>query len=159
MIVDSYFTPSVVFVRRSACLQEAAAIMRSSHVGALVVIDDKPDSDLPVGIVTDRDLVIKGMADGLSSHGTTVGDIMTPALATVLRSDTLQHALELMRTRGVRRLAVGESDGRLAGIISFDDVVDALGAEFGALHGIVRNEIAREIAAVSNVRATGAERT
>ncbi len=159
MIIENFFTPSVVYVRRSTCLQEAAAIMRSSHVGALVVIDDRPDSDLPVGIVTDRDLVIKAMADGLSPYGCTVGQIMTEALATVLRSDTLKHALELMRERGVRRLAVAEPDGALAGIISLDDIVDAAGAEFGAMHGIVRNEIAREIATPSNVRATGAART
>lgn len=159
MTVENFFTPSIVFARRSTCLQEAAAIMRSSHVGALVVTDDRPDADRPVGIVTDRDLVIKAIADGLSPYGCTVGEIMTEALATVLRTDTLKQALELMRERGVRRLAVAEPDGALAGIISLDDIVDAAGAQFGALHGIVRNEIAREIATPSNVRAIRVART
>ena len=161
MNVDTFFTPSIVHVQRSTPLQEAAVIMRRHHVGALVVIDDATEFDQrPVGIVTDRDIVIKAVAEGLSAQRATVGDIMTQALATILRTDTLQQALELMRTRGVRRLAVAEADGALAGILSLDDVVDAFGAELAGLQGIARNEIAREITAVSNLRTpTGAART
>ena len=148
MLVNEVFTSAVVRASRSTTLQEAARIMRNQHVGALVVTDEGVERDRPLGIVTDRDIVIKAVAEGLSVQQATLGEIMTQALATVLRTDTLQAALELMRTRGVRRLAVADANGELAGILSMDDVVDRFAAEVGALHGILGNELAREIAQV-----------
>jgi CBS domain-containing protein len=130
--------------------------MRKHHVGALIVTDEGLDSDKPVGIVTDRDIVIKAVADGLPGTLAKLEEIMTRALATVLRTDTLEHALDLMRTRGVRRLAVAEANGELAGFLSIDDVVDRLSAEVSGLHGILGNELSREIA---QTRASGAPET
>jgi len=149
MIVSEVFTSAVVRASRSTTLQEAAKLMRKQHVGALVVTDEGLERDRPLGIVTDRDIVIKAVAEGLPVQRATVGDIMTQALATVLRTDTLTQALELMRTRGVRRLAVAEANGELAGIVSMDDIVDRLAGEIGAMHGILGNELAREIAQVA----------
>ena len=148
MLVSDVFTSAVVRVSRSASLQDAARIMRKHHVGALVVTDEGLERDRPLGIVTDRDIVIKGVADGRPAQSA-VGEIMTQALATVLRTDTLTQALDLMRTRGVRRLAVAEPGGELAGIVSMDDIVDRLAGEIGAMHGILGNELAREIAQVA----------
>jgi len=149
MLVSEVFTSAVVRASRSTTLQEAAKLMRKQHVGALVVTDEGLERDRPLGIVTDRDIVIKAVAEGLPVQRATVGDIMTQALATVLRTDTLTQALELMRTRGVRRLAVAEANGELAGIVSMDDIVDRLAGEIGAMHGILGNELAREIAQVA----------
>jgi CBS domain-containing protein len=145
MTVENVFTPSLVKASRAATIQEAARLMRKHHVGALIVTDEGLDRDKPVGIVTDRDIVIKAVADGLA-HGTRLEEVMTQALATVLRSDTLEHALELMRTRGVRRLAVAEASGELAGFLSIDDVVDRLAGEVAGVHGVLGNELSREIA-------------
>jgi len=147
MLVNEIFTTAVVRVGRSTTLQDAAKLMRRQHVGALVVTDEGLERDRPLGIVTDRDIVIKAVAEGLSAQAA-VEKIMTQALATVLRTDTLAQALDLMRTRGVRRLAVAEANGELAGILSLDDVVDRLAIEVGALHGILGNELTREIAQV-----------
>jgi len=159
MLVESVFTPSIVHIPRSATIRQAAVKMRDNHVGTLVVTEEG-NPNRPVGIVTDRDLVIKGMADAATTWSCPVGDIMTAALATVLRTDPLQKALELMRSRGVRRLAVAEaSDGSLAGILCFDDVVDAIALEACSLHGVVRNEISREIALTAQKVATDAGRT
>jgi len=149
MLVSEVFTSAVVRASRSTTLQEAAKLMRKQHVGALVVTDEGLERDRPLGIVTDRDIVIKAVAEGLPVQRATVGEIMTQALATVLRTDTLTQALELMRTRGVRRLAVAEANGELAGIVSMDDIVDRLAGEIGAMHGILGNELAREIAQVA----------
>jgi predicted transcriptional regulator len=148
MLVSEVFTATVVRTSRSTTLQEAAQLMRRQHVGALVVTDEGMERDRPLGIVTDRDIVIKAVAEGMAVQHTTVGEIMTQALATVLRTDTLQQALELMRTRGVRRLAVAEPNGEIAGIVSIDDIVDRFAAEVGAMHGILANELSREIAQV-----------
>jgi CBS domain-containing protein len=145
MLVDRIFTSSVVRAPRSMSLQEAAALMRERHVGCLVVTEDGIHSDRPVGIVTDRDLVIRALAEGLSPQRASIGEVMTQALATVLRTDRLSQALELMRSRGVRRLAVAEADGELAGMLSLDDILDALAAQIGGMQGIVGSELAREI--------------
>jgi len=146
MTVENVFTPSIVKAGRSATVQEAARLMRKHHVGALIVTDEGLDRDKPVGIVTDRDIVIKAVAEALLGPQTKLEEIMTQALATVLRTDTLNHALDLMRTRGVRRLAVAEPDGDLAGFLSIDDIVDQLASEVAGLHGVLGNELAREIA-------------
>jgi CBS domain-containing protein len=148
MLVSELFTSAVVRTSLSTTLQDAAKLMRRRHVGALVVTDEGLERDRPLGIVTDRDIVIKAVAEGRSVQQATVGEIMTQALATVLRTDTIVQALELMRTRGVRRLAVAEPTGELAGIVSMDDIVDRLAAEVGAMHGILGNELAREIAQI-----------
>ena len=158
MLVESVFTPSIVHINRSATIRQAAIKMRDNHVGTLVVTEEG-NPNRPVGIVTDRDLVVKGMADAATTWSCQVGDIMTAALATVLRTDSLEKALELMRSRGVRRLAVAEaSDGSLAGILSFDDVVDAIARETCSLQGVVRNEISREIALTAQKVATDVRR-
>lgn len=148
MLINEVFTSAVVRTSISTTLQDAAKLMRRQHVGALVVTDEGLERDRPLGIVTDRDIVIKAVAEGLSVQQATVGEIMTQALATVLRTDSLQQALELMRTRGVRRLAVAEPNGELAGILSMDDIVDRLAADVGAMHGVLGNELAREIAQI-----------
>lgn len=154
MNVESVFTPSIVCTRRSASVLEAARLMKRNHVGALLVNEDLPHSDRPVGVVTDRDLVIKALAEDRSPQQCTVGEVMTPSLVTVLRSDTLQHALGLMRNRGVRRLAVAEPGGKLAGMVSLDDIVDALAGELAALHGILSSELTREISQTPQWRKT-----
>jgi CBS domain-containing protein len=119
--------------------------MRDRHVGALLVFEEWPHDDRPVGMITDRDIVVHAVANGASPHRSKVGEIMTPGLATVLRSASVADALEIMRSRGVRRLAVAEDDGKLAGIVSLDDIVDAIGWLSG-ISGILRSEIAREAA-------------
>ncbi|HZQ73855.1 MAG TPA: CBS domain-containing protein [Burkholderiales bacterium] len=145
MTVENVYTPSIVKASRGATIQEAARLMRQHHVGALIVTDEGLDRDKPVGIVTDRDLVLSALAEGLPLD-TRLEQVMTQALATVLRTDPLRQALEVMRTRGVRRLAVAEPGGELAGFLSLDDVVDQLAGEVAELHGLLGNELAREIA-------------
>src|SRR3970040_1921512 len=113
MKVERIFTPDVVRAERSTPLTQAAALMRDRHVGALLVTEDRPFDARLLGIVTDRDLVIGAMAEGVAPQECTVGALMTPALATVARSAGLGEALETMRSRGVRRLIVVEHDGSL----------------------------------------------
>jgi CBS domain-containing protein len=146
MKVETILTPDIVRIQRSASLDQAAALMRDRHVGALLVTEDRPYDDRPLGILTDRDLVIQAMAAGIAPQECSVGEIMTPAIATVPLAASLGEALAMMRSRGIRRLAVSRDDGSLAGIVSLDDIVDALGAELAGLSGILRSELEREIA-------------
>lgn len=146
MKVDTVLTPAVVRIERSATLAEAAGMMRDRHVGALLVTDDIPHTQRLVGIVTDRDIVLKGVAEDLAPRAASVSQVMTAGTASVPLGAPLSDALATMRSHGIRRLLVTQHDGRLAGIVSLDDIVDALGHEFAGLAGILRSELEREMA-------------
>ncbi len=100
----------------------AAQLMRKHHVGALVVVD-AVEKARPVGIVTDRDLVLALMAEGLDPALFTVGDIMSIALVTAKPDTDVLDAVALMRDHRLRRLIVVDATGLLVGIVSLDDLL------------------------------------
>ena len=120
---------------RETPLAETAGLMRERHVGSVVVIDSAA-SGKPLGIVTDRDMVIEVLAAGLDPRTIVTGDIMSAPLFTARESDDVMALLRSMRIRGVRRVPVLDDSGRLAGITTLDDllvvagdaVCDAVGA-------------------------------
>jgi len=144
MNVDRICSSRIVSVPRGASLAEAASRMKERHVGALLVTDDTGDGERAVGIVTDRDLVLYALAEGLGPTEVCVEDVMTPALATVRADAGVFEAAEAMRAAGVRRLAVSGEGGEIVGIVSLDDIVDAIAAELGSLALALRRERERE---------------
>jgi len=141
MKVETIYTPNVVATARTSTIEEAADTMRRFHVGALLVVDDIDGDRKPVGMVTDRDLVLQAVADGVAPGDVTVAEVMTPAITTVCESADLNEALERMRSAGVRRLVVTRADGAVAGMLSVDDVVDGLATELANLAGLMNKEI------------------
>jgi CBS domain-containing protein len=119
--------------------------MRHHHVGTLVIVEEMNGGRrVPVGIVTDRDVVVEVMATGLDPNAITVGDIMGPDLVTARESEGVLETMQIMRYKGVRRLPIVDKDGQLVGIVSFDDLLEVLAEEFGELSKIVAREQARE---------------
>ncbi len=104
-------------VRADATIQEAAAGTRDAGVGALPVVSDGEEL---VGIVTDRDIALRAVAEGFGPE-TTVDRVMTKQLIVVEPSDEFEDALSLMRERQVRRLPVVEGE-RLVGIVAQADI-------------------------------------
>ena len=142
MKVEDVYTRRTVHIPQSRNLQEAAVQMRDQHVGLLVVTDGLVDDRL-IGIVTDRDIVRKATALGASPLDTLVAEVMTAGAITVDKDAELSDALQAMFNHGVRRLAV--TDGAdVVGILSLDDVIDALGRDWALLTKILRNEQQRE---------------
>jgi len=144
MTVDAVCTRDVATVRPSDALLDVARVMRDRHVGDVVVVGDG-EGRRPIGILTDRDIVVGIVAvtpDKLEMLR--VEDVMNRELATVKSSAALDAALRTMRERGVRRLPVVGADGRLAGIVTFDDLVAALARELGDLATVVVRERQRE---------------
>jgi CBS domain-containing protein len=119
----------VVVAERSTPLQEVAQLMRKGHVGSVVVVDG--EGRRPVGIVTDRDLVVEVMAPGLDSRTITAGDVMSTSPAVTHEDDDALWALKTMRERGVRRLPVVDEAGAMTGIVSMDDLVERFGSAMG----------------------------
>lgn len=108
---------------------DVANLMRTERVGCVVVIRD----GRPVGILTDRDIVLRVVAEGLDPRREQVAGIVTYDAATVLRTDGFETAVRIMREHGVRRLPIIDADGRVTGIVTADDLVALLGRELSAL--------------------------
>src|SRR3989338_11484945 len=106
MPVSEICNREVVVVRPNDSALEAARIMRQHHVGDVVVVEERGGVRVPVGIVTDRDLVVEIMAPELDQMVITVGDIMAPDLVTVKENTGVFDAIQYMRAKGVRRLPV-----------------------------------------------------
>ncbi len=134
----------VVFVTREDTILEAALLMRQHHVGDLVVAEDREGVRFPVGILTDRDLVIEILAADIGVETVTVGDIMSPELVTARESDGVYETIQRMRARGVRRIPVVNDRGSLEGIIAADDLLGLLADEIMGLAKLAGREQARE---------------
>jgi CBS domain-containing protein len=145
MDLEQISSRTIVRAPRSCRLREAAQLMKVHHVGALIVTEDPPEDTRVAGIVTDRDLVLKAMADGIGPEDAMVSDVMTEGLVTLAGVAGIHAAVETMRANGVRRLGVTAPDGTLLSIVSLDDVVGAMAAELAGLAGVIRIEREREI--------------
>jgi len=126
MRIAALCVPDVVQIAPGASVREAAIAMRSHHVGSLVVTEVAHGVVSPVGILTDRDIVLAVVAKGIDADEVTVADIMTRALVTCAEDDALRDVLEIMRTRGVRRVPVVDARRALRGIVAIDDILLAL---------------------------------
>ena len=134
MSIGEFCSRDVVIVHKGANALEAAKLMRQYHVGDVVVVMDKDDQKVPVGILTDRDIVIELVAEQVDPESISVGDVMSDHLITIRESDELLDTIEQMRSKGVRRAPVVSKECELVGILTLDDLLDFL-AE--ALNGLV----------------------
>jgi CBS domain-containing protein len=99
-------------------LVNAATVMRDEGIGAVVV----RDQGQVCGILTDRDIVVRALAEHRDPARTSIGEICSKELTTVRPTDPVQHAVELMRERTVRRLPVLDDSGEVVGIVSLGDL-------------------------------------
>jgi CBS domain-containing protein len=143
MNIASICRRDIVTIEADASLREAAVLMRDHHVGALVVTEGDAAPSV-LGVVTDRDLAIEVLALDLDPASMRIGQLAAGAPAAVPGSGSLQDAVSLMEDRGVRRLLVTADDGGVIGLVSVDDLVDAMAAEVGGLARALRSGIARE---------------
>ena len=146
MAVGEICNRDVVIAEKALSVVEAAQLMRKHHVGDLVVVEDKGGQKHPVGIVTDRDIVVEVVAAGVNPDALKVGDIMGPEVATVRDSEGLFGALRYMRDKGVRRMPVVDGTGVLVGILTLDDLLSLLAEEMTELAKLVSHERHREAA-------------
>lgn len=135
----------VVVTARKTSVLEAAKLMRQHHVGDVVVTDDISGRCVPVGIVTDRDIVLEVLAQELDATSLTAGDIMTGDLITVRENDGVLQTIQLMRAKGARRAPVVDSQGVLVGIVSVDDFVELLAEELSQLAKLIAKEQKLEV--------------
>ncbi|MBZ5678417.1 MAG: CBS domain-containing protein [Acidobacteriia bacterium] len=130
----------VVVAPRNASVLDAAKLMRQHHVGDIVVTDDIAGRRVPVGIVTDRDIVLEVLAQELDAISLSAGDIMSSDLITVRENEGVFQTIQLMRAKGARRAPVVNSEGALVGIVSVDDLVELLAEELSQLAKLIARE-------------------
>jgi CBS domain-containing protein len=117
--------------------------MRAEHIGYVIVVEPDPtahDAVKPVGVLTDRDIIVSVVAREADPNALRVGDVMTRQLVVAQESSSVGWAVREMRRMGVRRLPVVDLAGHLVGVLSLDNVLDALAAELLDVAGSIRNE-------------------
>ena len=144
MSIGEFCSRDVVIVHKGANALEAAKLMRQYHVGDVVVVMDKDNKKVPVGILTDRDIVIELVAGQVAPESVSVGDVMSNLLLTVNETNELLDTIEQMRGKGVRRAPVVGKEGELVGILTLDDMLDVLAEALNDLVLLTGREQRRE---------------
>jgi len=140
MTIGALCTHKVITVDRDIDIAAAANVMRENHIGYLIVTDAKSGGGTPIGVLTDRDIVVKVTAKDVDPHSLTVGDVMTPEPLTAAVDDGVSETLHHMRRLGVRRVPVVGESGQISGVLSLDDVIDHLVAQLSDVAGSINTE-------------------
>ena len=138
----------VAVITPEKSIRESSRQMRFEHVGSLVVVDQ---DGKPIGMLTDRDITIEGVARGVDVDQTTVRDLMTAPVVTATESEGMVTALARMREFGIRRLPIIDSEGKLVGVVTNSNLIKELSE---LLDGLVRNissSKTREVALRSDI--------
>lgn len=135
MQIKEIMTRSVEVVRPDSTLQDAAAKMKSLDVGALPVVN----GDQVAGLLTDRDIVVRAIADGKDPRSTPVREVMSADVVAVTDTDDAKEAARVMKERQIRRLVVVDASKRVCGIVSLGDL--AVDVKDDRLKGQVLEEV------------------
>jgi CBS domain-containing protein len=140
MDVNLICNHNVATIGQSQGVLDAAALMREEHVGDLIVVETRANAQVPVGILTDRDIVVGVIAKRVAPDEVTVGDAMTRNLLTVREDASIEFALREMRRHGVRRAPVVRANGDLVGVIAVDDIIEHIAKQLSSLVELIRLE-------------------
>jgi signal-transduction protein with cAMP-binding, CBS, and nucleotidyltransferase domain len=145
MSVERICTLEVDTAERHESVFVTAERMHQRTVGTLIVVNENKE---PIGIVSDRDLVVRVIAKGKDPQTTMVGEVMTPCPEMVPKDMVIEDALALMRHRKVRRLPVVDDQGKLVGLLTLDDVMMLLTEELGEVGQLLQRQTPRAAAGV-----------
>jgi CBS-domain-containing membrane protein len=143
MSVGKICVRQVDVARPEESVQSGAQRMRARKVGTLIVVNKLLE---PIGIVTDRDLTVRVLADGRDPSQTLLHDVMTRDLTTVSSETPVEDALRFMRKGSFRRLPVVDRAGKLSGLVSLDDILHLLSHEFGEVGRLLVQESPESLA-------------
>ena len=136
----------VVIAGPETTVSEAAQLMAKHHVGNLVVVREESSSRVvPLGIITDRDIVRNVVAQELDPSAFTLADLVARDLVTAREDLGVFETMKQMRINGIRRMPIVDANGGLVGIISLDDLIQLLGEEMSELAKVIVREQAHEV--------------
>jgi predicted transcriptional regulator len=135
---------AVISTENSADITAAAELMRQHHVGFLIVYKSGDELRRPIGVLTDRDIVIEVVAKKVDPASLKVDDLMTRQPLVANESEQLGDVLQAMRMAGIRRVPVVDTRGALTGVIAIDDAFDVITGFMCDITGSVKNEQRQE---------------
>jgi len=133
MTVGKFCNREVIIAEKNITVTEIAKLMRQHHVGDVVVVDSSGGKTKPIGILTDRDIVIELIACDVAPDSVSAGDVMSYELVTVREEDSIWDTLQKMRAKGIRRIPVVNETGELEGILAVDDLLELFAEEINLL--------------------------
>lgn len=137
MRIRDLYSPGAQVARADQALAEAARTMLESHVGALIVVENRGSVRRPIGILTDRDIVRGQLRLSADLFCLTVGDVMTPDPLTISANAGATEAIESLHARGVRRAPVVDGVGNLLGVVTLDDLIPGVARELEELSTLI----------------------
>ncbi|MEJ7553358.1 MAG: CBS domain-containing protein [Aquificaceae bacterium] len=137
MSVKNFARKEVITLKPDNTVYDAVRLMKEKNVGSVVIVDDE---NKPIGIITDRDVVVRVVYNELDVKNTLLEKVMTRGLSVLDENMGLFEALRFMKDEGVRRYPVVDSEGKLTGFFSLDDVLFLLGKELAAVADIIAKE-------------------
>lgn len=149
MSIKSVMSGTPDFAEPQETAFEAAVRMRQRAVGSLIVIND---AYAPIGILTDRDLMERVLAAGKNPQSTVIADIMTSSPTSIVETESITRALQLMREHSVRRLPVEDELGRVCGVVSLDDILAAFAEQCQGIAQLLKSESPRGVAEATTSR-------
>jgi CBS domain-containing protein len=129
MTAENWCSRSVVTAMPQDSVLEVARAMRQKHVGGIVVVEKTDLGDVPVGMITDRDITLECVAGHRDPATLPVGDIMSDEIITHREDDDVDEVLETMMSTGVRRMPLVDMDGHLRGMVTLDDLLEVMTRE------------------------------
>lgn len=137
MTVKSICNREVLIAQKSDAVVTAAKLMREYHAGNVIVIEERNGLRYPVGIVTDRDIVIELVANEVDINSVTLGDVMYREITLAKENDEIDETIKIMRQKGIRRMPVVDNSGVLVGIVTLDDLIDLIAEQLQDLAELV----------------------
>ncbi len=144
MKIGEICSRNVITATDEASILDVVKKMRKHHIGDVIITKRTDGSEKPIGIITDRDIVIELLAEEVSLDTVDVGDVMSMTLVTAPHDADLFETLRFMGIKGVRRIPVLDDDGGLYGVLSVDDIMRVLTKELTFMAEISSRQIERE---------------
>ena len=145
MSIAEFCNRDVVCATRDTTILEAANLMRRHHVGDIIIVDEDADRRWPIGIVTDRDIVVDVVAAGLDPRLAKLADLMLEPLTILEQHASVAQTVSTMAQKGVRRVPVVDVQGALLGIVTLDDLLAHLAPPLANLGELVAHTRQREM--------------
>lgn len=144
MSIGELCNREVIVIGPDASIREAIRLMRNYHVGDLVVVEQNGQQRIPLGVLTDRDVVIEVLAEDVDLDSVTVRDVMSAPVVSCRDGEDLIEVIDRMRAAGVRRIPVVNAQGGLEGILAVDDVLELMAEQTSILARLFRTGQQRE---------------
>lgn len=138
MKVGEFCNREVVIAPQDMTVLEAARLMRQYHVGNVVVVEKRENQSSPVGILTDRDIVVELLAEEVDISLLSIGEVMTFELVTAGEKDDVIETIKKMKQKGIRRIPVVDEKSYLTGILAVEDLIELIAEQLGDLVNLFR---------------------